>query len=230
MTGDRGRLRVTFHHNWWAEGVIERMPRVRFGEIHLFNNYYSSSGNNYAIGAGVEAKVVVESNFFENVNDPHIFYSGEKTAQNDANGNHYVNTTGSATPARGAPFPRPIPTRWKTPPPSRRRSWPTSALDSAIPPARRSRSEGRPAIEAVDGRTLMQEFGSYRGPILDGCLRRSWKKSWRIPLRTNARRCSSAPSRCVRGAAPKVRKLASSSRPVEAYSFGWGIAPRAGLC
>jgi pectate lyase len=109
MTGDRGRLRVTFHHNWWAEGVIERMPRVRFGEIHLFNNYYSSSGNNYAIGAGVEAKIVVENNFFENVNDPHIFYSGEKTAQIVANGNHYVNTTGLRDAGQGNAFSPPYP-------------------------------------------------------------------------------------------------------------------------
>lgn len=104
MTGDRGRLRVTFHHNWWAEGVIERMPRVRFGEIHLFNNYYSSSGNNYAIGAGVEAKILIENNFFENVNDPHIFYSGERTAQIVANGNHYVNTTGLRDAGQGSAF------------------------------------------------------------------------------------------------------------------------------
>jgi pectate lyase len=30
---DRGKLKVTFHHNWWADGVIERMPRVRFGDV-----------------------------------------------------------------------------------------------------------------------------------------------------------------------------------------------------
>jgi pectate lyase len=109
MTADRGRLRVTFHHNWWAEGVIERMPRVRFGEVHLFNNYFSSQGNNYCIAAGVEAKIVAEHNFFENVNDPHIFYSGEATAQIVATGNHYVNTTGLQDSGQGSAFTPPYP-------------------------------------------------------------------------------------------------------------------------
>jgi pectate lyase len=109
MTADRGRLRVTFHHNWWAEGVIERMPRVRFGEVHLFNNYFSSQGNNYCIAAGVEAKIVAEHNFFENVNDPHIFYSGEATAQIVATGNHYVNTTGLRDAGQGSAFTPPYP-------------------------------------------------------------------------------------------------------------------------
>lgn len=106
---DRGKLRVTFHHNWWAEGVIERMPRVRFGEVHVFNNYYSSSGNNYAIGAGVEAKIVVENNFFENVNDPHMFYSDEPTARIAASGNVYQSTTGKRDAGQDPPFVPPYP-------------------------------------------------------------------------------------------------------------------------
>ncbi|HYO97906.1 MAG TPA: hypothetical protein VER33_25550 [Polyangiaceae bacterium] len=106
---DRGKLRVTFHHNWWAEGVIERMPRVRFGEVHVFNNYYSSSGNNYAIGAGVEAKIVVENNFFENVKDPHMFYSDEPTARIAASGNVYESTTGKRDAGQDRPFVPPYP-------------------------------------------------------------------------------------------------------------------------
>jgi pectate lyase len=106
---DRGKLRVTFHHNWWAEGVIERMPRVRFGEVHVFNNYYSSSGNNYAIGAGVEAKIVVENNFFENVKDPHMFYSDEPTARIAASGNVYESTTGKRDAGQDLPFVPPYP-------------------------------------------------------------------------------------------------------------------------
>ena len=54
---DWERLKVTFHHNWWAQGVIERMPRVRFGQVHVFNNYYGAEGNNYAIGGGFQARL-----------------------------------------------------------------------------------------------------------------------------------------------------------------------------
>ncbi|WP_437737621.1 pectate lyase family protein [Sorangium sp. So ce1335] len=87
---DTGRLRVTYHHNWWADGVTERMPRVRFGQVHVFNNYYSAAGNNYAIGGGLQARLRVENNTFDGVKDPHIFYDGEPTAQIVASGNAYL--------------------------------------------------------------------------------------------------------------------------------------------
>ena len=33
-----------------AEGVgRERMPSIRFGTVHIYNNYYSSAGNNYCV-------------------------------------------------------------------------------------------------------------------------------------------------------------------------------------
>lgn len=101
---DRGKLKVTFHHNWWAEGVVERMPRVRFGDVHIYNNYYSSAGNDYCIAGGKEARLVVENNFFENVANPHIFYDGDTTAQIRESGNEYVNVTGLKDSGQGASF------------------------------------------------------------------------------------------------------------------------------
>ena len=65
---DRGKLHVTYHHNWFAENVIERMPRVRYGQVHVFNNYYSSNRTNYVIGVGVEAQIRLEASYFENQN------------------------------------------------------------------------------------------------------------------------------------------------------------------
>jgi pectate lyase len=91
---DTGRLKVTWHHNWWGPGIIERMPRVRFGDVHVFNNYYSAAGNNYAIGAGVEARLLIENNYFDGINNPHIFYDGEPTSEIAAEGNLYMSTTG----------------------------------------------------------------------------------------------------------------------------------------
>jgi pectate lyase len=67
---DRGKLHVTMHHNWWAERCYERMPRVRFGQIHLYNNYYSSSGNDYCIRPGVESQLLIERNYFYYVDEP----------------------------------------------------------------------------------------------------------------------------------------------------------------
>jgi pectate lyase len=106
---DRGRLKVTFHHNLWGEGVRERMPRVRYGEVHVFNNHYAASSNNYAIGAGFEARLRIENNYFEAVASPHIFYDGESTAEIVAAGNVYVATSGEQQSGQGAAFVAPYP-------------------------------------------------------------------------------------------------------------------------
>jgi uncharacterized delta-60 repeat protein len=45
------------------------MPRGRFGKVHVYNNYYSCSGNLYCIGVGVESQLRVESNYFDGVNN-----------------------------------------------------------------------------------------------------------------------------------------------------------------
>ncbi len=66
---DRGQLKVTLASNWF-ENSGQRAPRVRFGEVHVFNNLYEGSANaqypfNYALGAGFESKIYSEANAFE---------------------------------------------------------------------------------------------------------------------------------------------------------------------
>jgi pectate lyase len=101
---DTGALKVTFAHNWWAEGVFERMPRVRFGDVHVFNNYYSAAGNGYCIRAAMNSRVLVEANYFDAVQNPHEISDDEDGAANmTACGNHYEGTTGTRT-VRGASF------------------------------------------------------------------------------------------------------------------------------
>jgi pectate lyase len=66
-TGDRGKLRVTLHHNLFRN-TGERTPRVRFGQVDLYNNLYDQVGNDdykYSWGAGFESAVYAENNFFE---------------------------------------------------------------------------------------------------------------------------------------------------------------------
>ncbi|HTV17542.1 MAG TPA: hypothetical protein VMG12_02695 [Polyangiaceae bacterium] len=70
---DANSLNVTWHHNWWADNVVERQPRIRFGQNHLFNNYWSSDVANYCVRAGIQAKILLEGNFFDGVDDPHEF-------------------------------------------------------------------------------------------------------------------------------------------------------------
>lgn len=63
-TTDRGKLRVTLHHNWYAQGNKERMPRVRFGQVHVANNLFASGVANHYVRAGIEADLLVEGNAF----------------------------------------------------------------------------------------------------------------------------------------------------------------------
>jgi pectate lyase len=100
-TTDLGRLHITYHHNWWAERVQERMPSVRYGRVHLFNNYYTSTGNNYCIRYRIASEVIVENNYFNGVKDPHALYiSGDEPPGYPqglcyAFGNIYHNTLGT---------------------------------------------------------------------------------------------------------------------------------------
>jgi pectate lyase len=90
---DTGHMNTTWHHNWWVELVQERMPRYLFGKGHIYNNYYTSSGNNYCIRVGAGANVLIENNYFDSVNNPHEF-GDVQVGTITARGNEYVNTTG----------------------------------------------------------------------------------------------------------------------------------------
>jgi pectate lyase len=66
-TGDRGRLRVTLHHNTF-ESVVQRAPRVRFGQVHLYNNRYvvpeDAHDYRYSLGVSTESALYAENNAF----------------------------------------------------------------------------------------------------------------------------------------------------------------------
>ncbi|MEU5754956.1 polysaccharide lyase family 1 protein [Streptomyces sp. NPDC047853] len=62
--GDRGHLRTTFHHNLFKD-LVERAPRVRFGQVDVYNNHFVA-GEDYAysFGIGKESQLVAEHNAF----------------------------------------------------------------------------------------------------------------------------------------------------------------------
>lgn len=66
-TGDRGKLRVTLHHNEFAS-VVQRAPRVRFGQVHVYNNRYvvpaDAHDYRYSLGVSTESAVYAENNAF----------------------------------------------------------------------------------------------------------------------------------------------------------------------
>ncbi len=64
---DVGKLRVTFHHNSF-ESLGQRVPRVRYGQAHVYNNFYEikNVGNyGYSWGVGIQSAVFAENNFFK---------------------------------------------------------------------------------------------------------------------------------------------------------------------
>jgi pectate lyase len=102
---DVGHLNVTWHHDWWADNVDQRMPRTRTGKIHVFDNLFTSSGNSYCTNAGDAAHVLVENNVYSGVKDPlKPDSNGDMLARN----NLFTNTSGT-TSASGTGFSPPYP-------------------------------------------------------------------------------------------------------------------------
>jgi pectate lyase len=65
-TADPGKLNVTVHHNLFSN-TLQRLPRVRFGQVHVYDNYYQVPDGDtfiYALGVGVQSKIFAESNVF----------------------------------------------------------------------------------------------------------------------------------------------------------------------
>lgn len=89
-TSDDGKLKTTLHHNWWDDGVKERMPRVRFGQVHVANNLFSTNSSSTCVRAGKSADLRVENNVFIGVNNPIDLYNGDYKAVYSA-GNYTEN-------------------------------------------------------------------------------------------------------------------------------------------
>lgn len=85
-----GFYHVSFHHNWYGEYCRERMPSVRFGRVHVFNNYYDCFDNNYCVRTRLDSEVLVENNYFIGVQNP-----WEKFTATRANG--LLKATGNIT-------------------------------------------------------------------------------------------------------------------------------------
>jgi pectate lyase len=102
---DTGKLHVTFHHNWYSTLCVERMPSVRFGRVHFFNNYFNTPGNNYCARTRIDAEVLIQNNYYENVKNPwerYVTRAGGTPGKANASGNIEVNTTWYVNPAPDA--------------------------------------------------------------------------------------------------------------------------------
>jgi pectate lyase len=101
---DAGRLRTTYHHNYF-DGSDQRHPRVRFAPVvHVYNNYFRD--NSYGIAATNDAGLFVEGNYFVSVNNPgRVDFSGPlgRMVQRDnilVDCNHAIEVRGTVTDPR----------------------------------------------------------------------------------------------------------------------------------
>jgi len=88
---DIGRLRVSYHHNFF-DGSNQRNPRVRFGEpVHIYNNYYLHI-TGYGAASQMNAGLLVENNYFDDVEKPTRNDVGGDPGRIVVRGNINVNT------------------------------------------------------------------------------------------------------------------------------------------
>ena len=104
-TSDIGYLKVTYHHNWF-DYVLEQSPRLRFGMIHLFNNYYTHIGQ-YCVWDTMGGQMTVENNYFgSGALNPHVIGTPTPTYQPllSAANNYYDPTATGSQETFGTSF------------------------------------------------------------------------------------------------------------------------------
>ncbi|HOK65482.1 MAG TPA: carbohydrate-binding protein [Anaerohalosphaeraceae bacterium] len=107
-TDDYGKLRITYHHNWFGAMCKQRIPSVRFGKVHLYNNYYHCTGVQtiYGVWARLYSECLIENNYFKEVNNPYynIEYDNTVKGRIAASGNILDNCTGTVHPGTDSVF------------------------------------------------------------------------------------------------------------------------------
>eukprot|EP00833_Pecoramyces_ruminatium_P010052 jgi/Orpsp1_1/1184084/evm.model.c7180000087956.1 len=65
---DTGKLHITYHHNYF-KNIGSRLPSLRFGTGHIYNNVYENIENS-SVNIRMGAKALVEGNVFRNAKKP----------------------------------------------------------------------------------------------------------------------------------------------------------------
>ncbi|WP_395627398.1 polysaccharide lyase family 1 protein [Daejeonella sp.] len=88
---DAGHLRVTMHGNF-LYNISERQPSIRFGFMHIFNNYFLN-GSGYTIGVTINGTVRTDNNLFESQNIPiYTDFNASPGVISGASTNIYINS------------------------------------------------------------------------------------------------------------------------------------------
>lgn len=115
QTSDAGKLRITIANNVF-KGTTQRVPRVRFGQVHVFNNYFVGSKtanpypHSYSFGAGKQANILSHNNVFaidgaSGCDSLVVYSSSDRTGVFQDSGSQLNGAAlGSCTVAAGTPF------------------------------------------------------------------------------------------------------------------------------
>ncbi len=108
---DQGKLKGTFHHNYYWKYCTDRMPRVRFGRQHVYNNYYDPAVDQKVsalITAAIGSEVLAENNHFESGDDAfELREDGKLLGRGNTYGSKYIGerNNGNATTVFTPPYP-----------------------------------------------------------------------------------------------------------------------------
>lgn len=97
--------RVTLHHNWFAENCDQRMPTGSHSTAHIYNNYFSGTGNSYCTNGREGTEFLVENNYYSGVKNPcykqnggKMFLAGNLFISCTGHPGGYDSTVGAVTP------------------------------------------------------------------------------------------------------------------------------------
>lgn len=97
-------IRITYHHNYFYN-CGSRLPSVRFGKAHVFNNYYKD--DNDAISSRMNACIRIEENYFENVGTAVMVNQSVQTGRVHILDNHFGSSSVATSPTCILPIPYP---------------------------------------------------------------------------------------------------------------------------
>jgi pectate lyase len=87
-------IRATFHHNYFHD-VNSRLPSIRFGKAHVFNNYYREITDGSCVNSRMGAVVKVENNYFEAASDAVGSWDSPMPGFYEVSNNVFVACTGA---------------------------------------------------------------------------------------------------------------------------------------
>ncbi|WP_341939633.1 pectate lyase family protein [Marinimicrobium sp. C2-29] len=93
--GDEANRTVTFQSNYW-ENVNSRLPLYRYGELHVFNNYYTEVASS-GINVRQTADARIDGNVFENVTRPIVSLYSDELGHWEVEDNIFINIDDNGT-------------------------------------------------------------------------------------------------------------------------------------